>query len=89
MKRIGMGLVSPGFIAAQHSDAVDRLGNVDIVAIAGSTAESAAIKARQFGASRAYASYKDLMADPDIDEIHITTPNYLHYTIAMAGLEAG
>jgi hypothetical protein len=31
MKRIGMGLVGPGFIAAHHIDAVRRLGDVDIV----------------------------------------------------------
>jgi predicted dehydrogenase len=89
MKRIGMGLVGPGFIAAHHLDAVRRLGNVDIVAIAGSNAESAAIKARQLGVSRAYGNYVDLIEDPDIDVVHITTPNYLHYPIAMAALTAG
>ena len=36
MKRIGMGLVGPGFVAAHHVDAVRRLGFVDVVAIAGS-----------------------------------------------------
>jgi predicted dehydrogenase len=49
MKRIGMGLVGPGFIAAHHVDAVRRLGDVDLVAIAGSTPESSAQKAKQLG----------------------------------------
>ena len=35
MRRIGMGLVGPGFVAAHHIDAVRRLGYVDIVAIVG------------------------------------------------------
>ena len=50
MKRIGMGLVGPGFIAAHHIDAVRRLGDVDIVGIAGSTQESGVRKAKQLGA---------------------------------------
>jgi predicted dehydrogenase len=45
-----MGLVGPGFIAAHHIDAVRRLGDVDIVGIAGSTQESAVRKAKQLGA---------------------------------------
>lgn len=88
MKRIGMGLIGPGFIAAQHLDAVRRLGDVDIIAIAGSSLESASLKAKQFGVSRAYGSYHELISDPDIDVIHNTTPNYMHFPIAMAVLEA-
>jgi predicted dehydrogenase len=37
MKKLGMGLIGPGFVAAHHLDAVGRLGDVDIVAIAGSS----------------------------------------------------
>jgi predicted dehydrogenase len=37
MKKIGMGLIGPGFVAAHHIDAVRRLGDVDVVAIAGSS----------------------------------------------------
>jgi predicted dehydrogenase len=89
VKRIGMGPVGPGYIAAQHLDAVRRLGNVDIVAIAGSTLESANSKGRQFGIPRAYGHYSDLIADPDIDVIHNTTPDYMPFPIVMAALEAG
>jgi predicted dehydrogenase len=88
MKKIGMGLVGPGFIATHHIDAVRRLGDVDLVALAGSTKESAARKAKQFGAGRAYSNYRDLIADPDVDVVHITTPNHLHFPIAMATLAA-
>jgi predicted dehydrogenase len=89
MKRIGMGLVGPGFIAAQHLDAVRRLGDVDIIAIAGSTLESATAKAKDLGIAKAYGSYSDLIAAPDIDVIHNTTPNYMHFPILMAALQAG
>lgn len=89
MKKIGMGLIGPGFIAPQHIDAVRRLGFVDVVAIAGSSSEAAAKKAKLWNVARSYGSYQDLIADPDIAVIHNTTPSYLHFSISMAVIEAG
>ena len=66
MKKIGMGLVGPGFVAGHHIDAVRRLGDVDVVAIAGSSQQSAERKAREYKVDRAYGDYKALIADPDI-----------------------
>ena len=37
MKKIGMGLVGPGFVAEHHIDAVRRLGDVDVVATMGTS----------------------------------------------------
>jgi predicted dehydrogenase len=89
MKKIGMGLVGPGFVAAHHLDAVRRLGDVDIIAIAGSSQESAEKKARAYKVDRAYADYKALITDPDIQVVHNTTPNHLHLPVTMAALQAG
>lgn len=86
---IKMGLVGPGFIAAHHLDAVRRLGNVDIVAIAGSSTASANRKAREWNIGKAYGNYHELIGDPGIDVIHNTTPNYLHFEVSMAALRAG
>jgi predicted dehydrogenase len=88
MKRIGIGLVGPGFIAKQHVDAVRRLGYVDLVAIAGSSVHSAQRKAAELDAGRAYNNYLDLIADPDVEVIHNTTPNHMHFPVAMAALAA-
>jgi predicted dehydrogenase len=89
MKRIGMGLVGPGFVAAHHLDAVRRLGDVDIIAIAGSSQKSAERKASTYKVDRAYGDYKELIADPDIQVVHNTTPNHLHLPVTMAALAAG
>jgi len=89
MKRIGMGLIGPGFVAAHHVDAVRRLGDVEVVAIAGSTQQSADKKAREYKVDRAYGDYRDLIADPDIQVIHNTTPNHLHLPVTLAALAAG
>jgi len=89
MKKIGMGLIGPGFVAAHHIDAVRRLGDVDVVAIAGSSQESAERKAREYKVDRAYGDFHALIADPDVQVIHNTTPNYLHLPVTMAALQAG
>src|SRR6185295_4090878 len=84
--RIGMGLVGPGFVGAHHIDAVRRLGFVDVVAIAASTESSARRKADALGVPRAYASFEALAADPDVQVVHNTTPNYLHVPVILAAL---
>jgi predicted dehydrogenase len=86
MRRMGMGLVGPGFVGAQHIDAVRRLGFVDIVAVAASSEASAREKADVLGAARAYGSYETLVADPDVHVVHNTTPNYLHGPVIRAAL---
>ena len=89
MKKIGMGLIGPGFVAAHHIDAVRRLGDVDVVAIAGSSQQSAEKKAREYKVDRAYGDFHALIADPDVQVIHNTTPNYLHLPVTLAALAAG
>lgn len=89
MKKIGMGLIGPGFVGAHHIDAVRRLGDVDVVAIAGSSQSSADKKAREYKVDRAYGDFHALIADPDVQVVHNTTPNHLHFPVIMAALAAG
>ncbi len=89
MKRLGMGLVGPGFVGAHHIDAVRRLGFVDVVAIAASSDASARRKADALGVPKAYGSFDALVADPDVHVVHNTTPNYLHVPVILAALAQG
>lgn len=84
-----MGLVGAGFVGPHHVDAVRRLGYVDIVAVAGSNSESAALKAEQLGARRSYGNYEDLVRDPDVEVVHNATPNHLHFPVTAAAIAAG
>ncbi|HEX3846987.1 MAG TPA: Gfo/Idh/MocA family oxidoreductase [Steroidobacteraceae bacterium] len=88
MKRLKMGLIGPGFIAAQHIEAVRRLGNVEVVAIAGSSSDSARQRAAEWCVERSYGDYHELIADPDVDVVHNTTPNHLHLEVSLAALAA-
>src|SRR5258708_17119215 len=72
-----------------HTEGIRRLGNVEVAAIAGSSDE----KARQFGdevgVARTTGDYRTLLSDPEIDAVHICTPNALHFPMAKAAIEAG
>jgi predicted dehydrogenase len=81
-----MGLVGPGFVGAHHVDAVRRLGNVDVVGVAASSASSARAAADRLGIPRAYGDYDALVADPDVHVVHVATPNYLHAPVVKAAL---
>ncbi len=87
--RIGMGIVGAGFVGPHHVDAVRRLGYVDIVAVAGSNESSGRQKAEQLGARRGYGDYKALLADPEVQVVHVAVPNYLHYEVTSAALASG
>lgn len=89
MKRIGMGLVGPGFVGMHHIDAVRRLGFVDVVAIADVDESLARDKAAAIGVSKAYGSFEALAADPAVHVIHNTTPNHLHGPVIRAAIARG
>ena len=88
MKRLKYGIVGAGFVGPHHIDAVRRLGFVDIAALAASNLELARRKAAQLFVPRAYGSYQELVADPEIDVVDIATPTWLHHRIALAAVAA-
>ena len=45
--------------------------------------------AAKLGAEKAYGDWRELVNDPQVDVVDITSPNHLHYTMAMAAIAAG
>jgi predicted dehydrogenase len=88
-KRVGVGIVGAGFVGPHHIDAVRRLGFADLVAVAGSNDDSGRTKAEQLGARKGYGNYQALIDDPDVQVVHVATPNHLHYPVISAALAKG
>ena len=66
-----------------------RRNGIQVLGLAESTPEIAVKKAAELGIPRAYPSYEAMLADPEIDVVHLATPNLLHYPYARAALLAG
>jgi predicted dehydrogenase len=87
-KKFKVGVIGVGFIGPAHMEGIRRLG-FDVVAIAEVTQELAEQAAERLLVPKAYGHWEDLISDPEIDVVHIASPNFLHYKHAKAALEAG
>jgi predicted dehydrogenase len=83
-----VGIAGAGFIGAVHARSA-RLAGARIVGVAASSPASAQRAAARIGAEQAYTSAEALAAAPDVDVLHICTPNHLHAPLAHAALAAG
>src|SRR6185437_2609727 len=72
-----------------HLEALRRVENVDVVEIAATSLEKAKAAAAGHAVLNATGDWRDIIADPGIDAVHITTPNVSHFPIARAAFEAG
>jgi predicted dehydrogenase len=87
-RELRVGIAGAGFIGAVHARSA-RLAGARVVGVAASTPESGRRAADRLGTTKAYASAEELVADPDLDVVHICTPNHLHAPLAQAALAAG
>jgi predicted dehydrogenase len=71
-----------------HAHAVRAAGGV-VAAVAASSPEATERAAQEMGADTRPCSADEMMSLPDLDVIHICTPNYLHEPLALAAIEAG
>jgi len=89
MSGIKVGVIGTGFIGPAHIEGLRRLGSVDVVAIAEAGDALAAEKTKLLHVPKAYGSWKQLLADKEIQAVHVCTPNNTHYEINKAALRAG
>jgi predicted dehydrogenase len=88
VNEVKAGVVGIGFIGVAHVDALRRLG-VEVIGVVGSSPERARVKAEAAGLPPVYESVEALAADPQVDVIHITSPNYAHADQVRTVLAAG
>ena len=75
MASIKAGVIGLGFIGPAHVEALRRLGDVEVIAVAGARSGTAKAKAAKLSIPRAYGNWRDLVADPDVQGVHNCTPN--------------
>lgn len=83
------GILGPGAIAADFTAALLEHTQQRVVAVASRSEERAQTFAQRFGTPRAYGSYEQLLADPEVDAIYIATPMSEHFAQTLLCIEAG
>jgi len=90
MNKVRWGVLSTADIATSKVIPAMQQGKyIQVNAIASRTLEKAKAMGAQLGIPKAYGSYEELLADPDIDAIYNPLPNYLHVPWSIKALEAG
>jgi len=89
MTKIAVGVIGTGFIGPAHVEALRRLPNAEVVALADIDETTARVKAESLGVAQSYGDYRKLLARDDVRVVHICTPNHLHFEMSKKALEAG
>ncbi len=95
-KQLNIGIIGTGFMGKAHafaySSSLAAFPEIPVPVlrmIADVNAESAAKAAHQYGFEKSSGDWRDLINDPTIDVVSITTPNTLHKEMALAAIVAG
>jgi predicted dehydrogenase len=96
-KTLNIGLIGSGFMGQAHADAYHRAAllyrDLPLVPVlhtlADATASLADAAARRFGFAHATGDWRAMVEDPEIDVVDITTPNSMHFEMALEAIKAG
>ena len=96
MREIGVGIIGTGFMGKAHALAYRTVSGIfptvlsPVLEIVADNNPDAGKRAhRQFGFKRVTANWRELVKDPAIEIVSITTPNLVHREMALAAIEAG
>ncbi len=93
MKRtVKIGIIGCGGIAnGKHMPSLAKVEGVEMVAFCDLIIERAERARAQYGTpdAKVYTDYRDLLADPEIEVVHVLTPNRSHADISIDALHAG
>lgn len=86
---IRWGILGPGRIAHSFAEAMKHVPGGSIHAVAGRNLQKTKSFAEQYDIAKTFPSFQELLSDPDIDIIYISTPHNMHYEHIKLCLMAG
>ena len=89
MTRVGVGIIGSQFIAEIHAEALGRVPQAEIRAVASRTEAHAQAYAHKHGVPKWFADYRKLLELPEIDVICLGVPNDLHCQVTVDAAQAG
>jgi len=91
-RKVKVGIIGCGGIAnGKHMPNLKKIKEVEMAAFCDIVEEKAVAAAEKFGTedAKVYVDYKELLKDPEIEVVHVCTPNRSHSFISVDAMEAG
>lgn len=88
-KIIRAGIVGAGMMGRNHTEALRRLPGVEVAALADPNGALAKKTCEELFIPGCYDSYQEMMEKEDLDAVHVCTPNFAHFAVCKAAIEAG
>ena len=88
-KDLRVGIIGTGWIAEKAAYTLQRQEGLTPLAVGSRTQDKADEYAAEWGIERAYCSYEQLMADPDVDLVYVGTPHSHHYAVTLQAIAQG
>jgi 2-hydroxy-4-carboxymuconate semialdehyde hemiacetal dehydrogenase len=84
-----VALAGAGAFGIKHLDALQRIDDVDVVAVVSRRLDQAQEVAKKYGATQATTELGEVLASPDVDAVILCTPTQMHANQAIATMRAG
>ena len=84
-----VGIIGTGWIAEKAAITLNGLTECEAYAVGSRKKETAEAFAAKWNIPKAYGSYADLIADPEVDLVYIGTPHSHHFDVTKEALLAG
>ena len=89
MKMIKWGVLGTAYIFERDTaEGMRQAENCELYAIAGRSMEKAQAFKEKYGFRKAYGSYDELLADPEVEAVYVPMPNTLHKEWTIKALNA-
>ncbi|MDH2903187.1 MAG: Gfo/Idh/MocA family oxidoreductase [Actinomycetota bacterium] len=83
------GFIGTGKIASTFARDLQLIDEGELVAVGSRRRESADAFGDAFDVPRRYGSYEELVTDPEVDAVYVSTPHPMHFENAVLALEHG
>ena len=88
-KIMRVGIAATGWIAEKAAITLNGMKDCEAYAVGSRTKERAEAFAREWSIPKAYGSYAELIADPDVDLIYVATPHSHHFDVTREAILGG
>src|SRR5580658_10539746 len=89
IRKLKAAVFGTGFVGRVHLEGLRRLGNVEVYALGESREEKARKLGEELHVPKTAGDYHEILDDPEVDVVHVCTPNALHFAMVTDALKAG